>query len=181
MWPHTNQLQSDQLHKHSDLHKELLACSFTVIKSCLASSLRAGVCRCTALRKSFAWSAPRTMSHDRLRMPIDVPSPWVSPFHAICGVLHQVDDHWGDICASSGETLVQQDRNCPRCPPRRAPQTLESKCRNPLPTTTYPQHRVMGCVCSQLIWITNRIILQLSNGTISQVIYIFMEYLPQTS
>lgn len=114
MWPHTNQLQSNQLHKHSDLHKELLACSFAVIKSCLASTLRAGVCRCTALCKSFAWSAPRTMSHDRHRMPMDVPSPWVSPFHTICGVLHQVSAHWGDICANSAETLVQQDRNCPR-------------------------------------------------------------------
>lgn len=183
------QLQSNQRHKHSDLHNGPPACERAVIKSCqaLVSSLRGERVRVhRAVQESCLGC---TTDH----VPPGAQCHWgVSPSHGLLGVLHQAAwlCHQGDTaraqaCTSSvgkmGANGTAQEKVSQVSPKGGTPGTGDQMQEPASHSHMTKKTRVSGSIHSWLICVTSRILLQLPNATTSQVIYIFMEYLPQTS
>lgn len=76
---------------------------------------------------------------------------------------------------------VQHLRRCFRSPPRVGAHTLGSKCKNQAAPAMCPKEAESQSAPLLVHLYHNCVLLQLPNAATSQVIYIFIEYLPQTS
>lgn len=164
------------------MHNEPLVCSFAVIKSYqgLACSPRAqGEC---------VW-VHRAVQGSPLGCTTDRVPPWarchwgVSPFHSLQGVLQQAawSCHEGDTVRAQVCSSLSGKSGCKRCSTGESISGGEHMQEPPNHNHVPKRNRVLECIHSWLICITSRVLLQSPNATTSQVIYIFMEYLPKTS